>query len=309
MKLLIDLIIETSYRPYVKKANYFDSEHRITHELYQNTVLFGSYGKNENKIIAFNVGSITNDALASKNLVDFAFLKFANGSTQCLPLYTYDAEGNRRENITDWALEKFEEHYREVMEIERNQLKKAGIYKKECTSPRANMEKRHIFHYVYAVLHDPAYRQKYELNLKRDFPRIPFYDDFSKWTRWGEELMDLHINYETVEPYRLEREDIAAENPKPKLKAEKENGIIYVDSQTTLHGIPEIAWEYKLGNRSALEWILDQYKEKKPKDATIAEKFNTYRFADYKESVIDLLMRVCMVSVKTMEIIRKLEEK
>jgi predicted helicase len=35
----------------------------------------------------------------------------------------------------------------------------------------------------------------------------------------------------------------------------------------------------KLGNRCALEWILDQYKEKKPKDPTIREKFNTYRRA------------------------------
>jgi len=60
---------------------------------------------------------------------------------------------------------------------------------------------------------------------------------------------------------------------------------------------------YKLGNRSALEWILDQYKEKKPRDKTIAEKFNTYRFADYKESVIELLQRVCTVSVETRRII------
>jgi predicted helicase len=49
--------------------------------------------------------------------------------------------------------------------------------------------------------------------------------------------------------------------------------------------------------------VLDQYKEKKPSDPTIAEKFNTYRFADYKEKVIDLLMRVCTVSVRTMEIV------
>jgi predicted helicase len=58
-----------------------------------------------------------------------------------------------------------------------------------------------------------------------------------------------------------------------------------------------------LGNRSALEWILDQYKEKTPKDPTIREKFNTYRFADYKEKVIDLLRRVTRVSVETMKII------
>lgn len=57
----------------------------------------------------------------------------------------------------------------------------------------------------------------------------------------------------------------------------------------------------KLGNRSALEWVPDQYKERKPKDPTIAEKFNTYRFADYKDHVIDLLKRVCSVSFETRE--------
>ena len=54
---------------------------------------------------------------------------------------------------------------------------------------------------------------------------------------------------------------------------------------------------------SALEWVLDQYKEKKPRDPTIRERFNTYRFADYKEEVIELLLRVCTVSVRTAEIV------
>ena len=67
--------------------------------------------------------------------------------------------------------------------------------------------------------------------------------------------------------------------------------------------MPEFAWEYELGNRTALEWVLDQYKEKKPRDPTIREKFNTYRFADYKEQVIHLLRRVCTVSVKTMDVV------
>ena len=75
-----------------------------------------------------------------------------------------------------------------------------------------------------------------------------------------------------------------------------------LDSETTLSGIPSTAWDYKLGNRCALEWILDQYKEKKPKDPTIRAKFDIYRFADYKEKVIDLLMRVTTVSVETVAI-------
>jgi len=136
--------------------------------------------------------------------------------------------------------------------------------------------------------------------------------------QWGKKLMDLHINYETVEPYKLNitekdsKPSKDSDSPKPKLKtklkADKSAGIIELDEKTALHGVPKDAWEYKLGNRSALEWILDQYKEKKPKDPTIAEKFNTYCFSDYKEHVIDLLKRVCTVSVETMKIIEEMKK-
>ena len=95
----------------------------------------------------------------------------------------------------------------------------------------------------------------------------------------------------------------AAQAPKALLKADKDAGLIRLDSETTLAGVPAEAWDYRLGNRSALEWVLDQYKEKTPKDPTIREKFNTYRFADYKDRVIDLLARVTTVSVETMKIV------
>jgi predicted helicase len=167
-----------------------------------------------------------------------------------------------------------------------------------------------IFHYVYAVLHDPIYRDKYAQNLKREFPRIPFYSNFWRWAGWGEKLMALHIGYESVEPWplgRLDTPDVkavaAGQNPKPILRADAEHGMIVLDSETQLSDVPRGAWTYRLGNRSALEWILDQHKEKTPKDPTIREKFNTYRFADYKEKVVDLLKRVTRVSVETMAIV------
>lgn len=159
------------------------------------------------------------------------------------------------------------------------------------------------------MLHDPVYREKYAINLKREFPRIPFYPDFRQWAEWGERLMALHIGYESVEPWPLERIDTPDEKareagvpPKAMLKADKEAGVIRLDTETQLTGVPPEAWTYRLGNRSGLEWILDQYKEKTPKDPTIREKFNTYRFADYKETVIDLLCRVTRVSVETVAI-------
>lgn len=199
----------------------------------------------------------------------------------------YRKTANGVDNITDWGLKQFQTHYTNKM-----------------------ITKDAIFNYVYAVLHDPLYRQKYAINLKREFPRIPFYPDFFQWADWGAKLMALHIGYESVKPWALKRKDDAPKNdadPKPMLKADKQLGIITLDSATSLSGIPPEAWTYRLGNRSGLDWILDQYKEKKPKDPTIREKFNTYRFKDYKEKVVDLLARVTRVSVETMEIVEAMK--
>jgi predicted helicase len=267
------------YRPFIKKYFYFNKI--IIHRLYQQGDFFQFGEKDANQLICFSGSSSTKpfQSLVTEKVAGLDFLE----KTQCLSFYRYDSEGNRTDNITDWGLNQFQTHYQDN-----------------------TITKENIFHYTYAVLHHPAYRDKYALNLKREFPRLPFYEDFPQWVDWGKQLMDLHLNYETVEKYPLKRIDqkLASNIPnKPKLKADKKAGHILIDVITTLQGVPVETWEYKLGNRSALEWILDQYKEKKPKDKTIAEKFNTYRFADYKESVIELLQRVCTVSVETVRII------
>ena len=164
-----------------------------------------------------------------------------------------------------------------------------------------------MFAYAYAVLHDPVYRHDYRVDLLREFPRLPLYLDFDTWAKMGHELLDLHIGFESAEPYPLARRDRPSLKPyKTRLLANTSSGVITLDegtTVTTLTGIPEDAWRYRLGSRSALEWVLDQYKERKPRDPTIRERFSAYRFADYKEQVIDLLRRVCTVSVKTMDVV------
>ena len=219
---------------------------------------------------------------------------YASRATQMFPRWVFATDGAKIDNITDWALQQFTGHYA----AETGKGKAARKITKEA-----------IFHYCYAVLHDPIYREKYAQNLKREFPRIPFYANFWQWADWGAALMALHIGFEAVAPFALSRTDepdakarAAGLAPKSALRADPVAGRIMLDSETTLHGIPPEAWGYKLGNRSALEWVLDQYKEKKPKDPTIREKFDTYRFADYKEKVIDLLLRVATVSVETVKV-------
>ena len=213
-----------------------------------------------------------------------------------MPRWRYNDEGQKLDNISDWGLEQFQAHY--------------DIGKKR----KRAITKDAIFHYIYGVLHDPIYREKYAQNLKREFPRIPFYADFWRWAEWGERLVELHIGYEAIKPWKLKRIDVPDDKsknallaPKPSLKADRENGTIVIDSETQLMGIPSEVWSYQLANRPALEWILDQYKEWTPKDSTIQAKFNAYRFADHKEKVIDLLMRVTRVSVETMEIVEAMK--
>ncbi|OOV14420.1 type ISP restriction/modification enzyme [Deinococcus sp. LM3] len=280
-------IIHSSYRPFYDEWVYFAKP--IIHRVYQMDNIFGE--NKENKVIAISgQGSSKNfQSLATEKIPSLDYLE----KTQVFPIHWYDS-GRRVSNIPPRTLKTF-----------------AKIYKHETVS------REDIFHYVYAVLHHPAYREKYALNLKQEFPRIPFYDNFPQWVAWGRELMDLHIGFETVKPFPLKRKDIQLKNDTPealklaqkaKLKVVKDTaknptGAIELDGLTTLSGVPAQAWAYRLGNRSALEWVLERHKETTPKDPTIREQFNTYRFADHKERVIDLLARVTTVSMETMRIL------
>ena len=263
------------YRPFVIRHFFADvvMNDRLTSNHHE---MFGTNLRQSNKVVNFCVNGRFFYVMASDRLTDWHF----TGDTQCLPLYRYTAEGERVSNITGWGLGQFREHYNDD-----------------------SISAEDVFAYTYGVLHDPVYREKYAIDLLREFPRLPFYPEFGDWVKMGRELLDLHLGFESAEPYPLERVEQAGEAKRVIMRADKERGVITLDDVTSLAGVPPEAWRYRLGSRSALEWVLDQYKERKPRDPTIAEKFNTYRFADYKERVIDLLQRVCAVSVGTMDVV------
>ena len=273
-------IVNALYRPFVAKNFYAEPimNDRLTRNHFE---IFGAGAQHSNDVINFCVNGRHFYVLAANRLTDLHF----TGDTQCLPLYRYTPDGDRVSNITEWGLRRVREHYGDD-----------------------NITDEDIFAYAYAVLHDPKYRDAYEIDLKREFPRLFLHDDFFEWARLGRELLDLHIRFESASLYDLDRVDTDTPAGKPVLRADKDGGTIVLDRQTTVTGIPDSAWQYRLGSRSALEWVLDQYKERKPRDPTIRERFNTYRFADHKERVIDLLQRVCTVSVETVRIVDQLAE-
>ena len=269
--------IQSLYRPFVVKHHFanFTLNDVLTRNHYE---MFGRELNKENRVICFSGRASNKDfqVLATDKLPGFDTLE----KTQCLPLYRYTEGGNCVSNITEWGLKQFRRQYNDDA-----------------------ISAEEVFAYTYAILHDPDYRDKYEIDLRQEFPHIPFYPDFKSWARVGQSLLDLHLGFETVEPYSLRLLDKGGGVKQVILSVSKDRGMIILDDQTSLRGVPLVAWKYRLGIRSALEWILDQYAQRKPRHTTIEERFNTYRFADYKEQVIDLLRRVCTVSVRTMELI------
>ncbi len=272
-----------AYRPFTRRFLAFSSQ--LNEMIYLNERLYPEGSRSNISLCFSDTSHRAEFCVQAVNAVPDYHFGASLDAFQQVPRYRYTKSGERIDNITDWALNKFVKHYG-----------KRGVTKDA------------IFAYVYAVLHDPVYREKYALNLKREFPRIPFYPDFARWAAWGETLMAMHIGYEDVEPWPVTRTDTPnprraeGTHPKPALKSLPEQGIVRVDEDTQITGVPPDAWAYRLGNRSAIDWVLDQHKEKTPRDPTIREKFNTYRFADYKESMILLLARVVRVSVDTVAI-------
>jgi len=268
------------YRPFVKKHLYFGYipidvkglQHLIFPEPDTANIMINIASNQQTDIIV----------LATNQVCDLNFC--ARGST-CFPLYIFDENGNKWENITEWALNLFKEHYK-----------------------NNSITKEMIFNYIYAVLHDPKYRQKYETELKREYPKIPFYLNFQKMSEFGKQLIELHTEFDSVEFSKIEiKETDNKDNPKPKLKIDKLLKTITIDDNTEMVNVPSNVFKYQLGNRTAIEWILDQYKEREPSDTTLFKKFNSYKFNDYKNFVLDLLNKICTVSNKTVKLIDKIE--
>jgi predicted helicase len=222
--------------------------------------------------------------LMSGTLIDL-HLCAAVDAHQCFPRFVYDEDGtNRRENITDWALDQFRKHYHDD-----------------------TIDKHAIFHYVYGVLHHPGYREKFADNLKRELPRIPFAPDFWNFAEAGTSLAALHLNYEKLDPWELE----FIETPgvplsyrvDDKMRLNKEKTRLTINPSLTLAGIPPQAFDYRLGNRSALEWVIDQFQITTDKRSGITTDPNR---DDDPQYIVRLVGQVTRVSVETVKIVSAL---
>ena len=228
---------------------------------------------------------------------------------QVLPRYTYDEppdgeqapliqdEPHRRDNITDDALDSYRARYGEWV------------------------TKDQIFAYVYGILHSPDYHARYANDLAKLLPRIPetaTVEAFSAFSEAGQQLLDLHIDYEEANPYPLE-ERLSADAPgEPERyrvkkmrwggtsKAPDRSMIIYND-WITLASIPDEAHEYAVGPRSALAWLIDRYRVTTDKTSGIVNDPNDWATEhNQPRYILDLVKRIVTVSLETMAIVKSL---
>ena len=291
-----DKIRPSLYRLFVKEWFFFDA--LLNERRYQfPAILPTAATEAENRIICVSgIGSkkpfhcINTDIIPCLDLIE---------KTQCFPFYVYDEDGtNRRENITDWALAAFREKYAK----ETVALKTVGL------SP---LSKWDIFHYCYGLLHHAGYRATFGANLKRDLPRIPFAPEFRPFAKAGKELADLHVNYETVNPLELDWRETPGKALSYRVEKMKwlddAKTELRINDTLTLAGVPKEAHAYKLGNRSALDWLVDQYQVKK--DKATGEITSDPNRADDPEYIVNLIGRVARVSVETVRIVNALPKK
>ena len=274
-------IRQSLYRPFTKSNLYFD-------RMMNDRVLVFPFifptpeAETENRVIWLKVG---------KEWPMFGLMvnqfpdQLPQGGSQCFPFYTYDEDGtNRRENITDWALAHFRTRYKDD-----------------------TITKWDIFYYNYGLLHHPDYREKYEANLKRDLPHIPFAEDFWGFAEAGKRLADLHVNYESQPEYNklkfIQTPDVPLNWRVEKMKLSKDKSSLIYNDFLTLAGIPPKAFDYRLGTRSALEWVIDQYRVKTDRRSGIVNDPNRINDPQY---IVKLIGKVITVSLETVDIVGKL---
>ena len=209
--------------------------------------------------------------------------------------------GYRRvDNITDATLTAYRAHYAD-----------------------AAISKEDIFFYVYALLHHPEYRERYEADLKKMLPHIPKVKGFAQYAAVGRNLARLHVNYEQVEPWVSVQEETSLHAPEdawqhyrigtskmsfPKLgRKEKDYTRLEYNEYVTLVGLPEQAQHYTISGRSPLDWVIDRYYMKTDKDSGIVNDPNAFLHEQGRpDAVVDLIKRLVTVSMRTQELVASL---
>lgn len=297
-----DDLVTGSYRPFCKQWVYFNRN--FNEMVYQMPRIFPTSHLRNYVISVPGIGTSKDfSTLILDNLPD---LNMQSAGSQCFPLYCYDK--------VEYKAGQFPS-----MSDESGYIKKEAINDSAltvfCKTYDPNISKEDIFYYIYGILHSPEYRRRFEANLKKMLPRIPLAQDFWAFSKAGRRLAELHLNYESIEPYPLQEFSGRLElNPKEDYRVRKmtfgrrgkeidKTTIIY-NSNIKLLGIPPEAYDYVVNGKSALEWMMERYQLSIDKDSKIINDPNDW--SDDPRYILDLLKRIVRISLETMKIVNSL---
>ncbi|MCB1399318.1 MAG: DEAD/DEAH box helicase [Rhodobacteraceae bacterium] len=208
----------------------------------------------------------------------------------------------------------------------RDAITDAGLAHFQAAYPGEQITKEDLFYYVYGLLHSPDYRDRYTDNLTKELPRIPCvktYADFRAYSDAGRRLGDLHVNYETVEPYPVTYKqgtpalwnvgDPKAFYRVTKMKfagkaRDKDKTTVIYNANITMTDVPLEAYDYVVNGKPALEWVMERQVVKTDKASGIVNDANDYANETMGNPAypLELFQRVITVSLETMKIVRNL---
>ena len=116
-----------------------------------------------------------------------------------------------------------------------------------------------LLDYIYAVLHSPAYREKYKEFLKIDFPRVPYPNIKSFWklVELGKKIREIHLLESPVVEDYITKYPIGGNNIVEKVSYK--DGNVYINSEQFFEGVPEVAWNFYIGGyQPAQKWLKDR---------------------------------------------------
>ncbi|MDN5543841.1 MAG: DEAD/DEAH box helicase [Rhodococcus sp. (in: high G+C Gram-positive bacteria)] len=317
-----DFMFTGLYRPF--QRHYVYANPKLNHSLYRLPSLFPTPS---HKNIGFYVVGTGSDkpfsAMMTNSIPDLSF--WGSGSGQFFPRWTYikcEPTSGELDFESTSTLDVDEYGYRRIDNIT------DGILMLYRSAIGDQITKDEIFYYVYGLLHDPAYREKYAADLKKMLPHIPSpmsREGFEKLATAGRQLAELHVVYEAVEPYKLDvqlKKGVDAydhetwrvsklkwgrkKDPETGKNVDDRTTIIY-NPKVTITGIPEAADRYMLGSRSALAWIIERYQVKTDKPSGIVNDPNDWCDEhDDPTYIVDLIKQVTTVAVETMKIVDSL---
>jgi len=309
-----DSIYVGQYRPFTKQWMYFDRS--FNNCVYQMPKFFPSV-QAENLIICVSQpgGNGNFHVLMAKQVVSLHVVDVFG--SQCFPLYLYDQQEEEPGGLFEGQSSGLQR---------RDAITDAGLAQFQAAYPGEEITKEDIFYYVYGLLHSPDYRDRYADNLTKELPRIPCvktYADFRAFTDAGRRLGDLHVNYETVEPYPVSYkqgtpalwkiDDAAAFYRVTKMKfggkaRDKDKTTVIYNANITMTDIPLEAYDYVVNGKPALEWVMERQVVKTDKASGIVNDANDYANETIGDPAypLDLFRRVITVSLETMKIVNGL---